>query len=233
MLTPRFAKDRGAANFGWLDSRHTFSFGNYHDPRHMGFGPLRVINEDRVEPGQGFGTHGHRDMEILSWVLEGALEHKDSIGTGAVIRPGELQRMTAGTGVTHSEFNASQSELVHFLQIWIIPDRTGYAPGYEQHKFEHAELADQWCLVAANQPSGKAVTIHQDVNLYVARLGADRELTHATGNARKLWLQVTRGAIETSGATLAAGDGAAIEDVDKVVVRATQDAELLLFDMAA
>jgi len=233
MLTPRYAKDRGAANFGWLDSRHTFSFGNYHDPEHMGFGPLRVINEDRVAPAQGFGTHSHRDMEIISWVLEGALEHKDSLGTGAVIRPGDLQRMTAGTGVTHSEFNASKNELVHFLQIWIIPDKAGYAPGYEQHNFEQADLADQWCLVASNKPSGKAVTIHQDANLYVTRLSAGHELTHVTDTSRKLWLQVARGATETGNKILAAGDGAAISDVDKVFVRATQDAELLLFDMTA
>jgi redox-sensitive bicupin YhaK (pirin superfamily) len=233
MFTPRYAKDRGAANFGWLYSRHTFSFGNYHDPKHMGFGPLRVINEDRVEPGQGFGTHAHRDMEILSWVLQGALEHKDSMGTGAVIRPGELQLMTAGTGVTHSEFNASQSEPVHFLQIWIIPDKTGYAPGYEQHQFEQADLANQWCLVASNKPSGKAVTIHQDANLYVARLSANHELTHAAHKTRKLWLQVARGAIEADGTTLVAGDGAAIEGVENVVVRATQDAEVMLFDMIA
>ena len=233
MLTIRKSEDRGVANFGWLHSRHTFSFGNYYDPGHMGYGPLRVINEDRVEPGQGFGTHGHRDMEIISWVLEGALEHKDSMGTGAVIRPGEIQRMTAGTGVTHSEFNASRSERVHFLQIWIIPDKTGYAPGYEQHAFTPEELENRWTLVASNNPSGKAVKIHQDANLYITRLFAGQELTHVTQTARKLWLHVARGDVTLGGNPLGTGDGAAISGVDKVTVRADRDAEVLLFDMAA
>lgn len=233
MLTLRKSEDRGVADFGWLNSHHTFSFGNYFDPQHMGFGPLRVINEDRVQGGQGFGTHGHRDMEILSWVLDGALEHKDSMGTGAVIRPGEIQRMTAGTGVMHSEFNASSSELMHFLQIWIVPDKNGYEPGYEQHAFTPEELADQWTLVASNQPSGKAVKIHQDADLYVARLSAGRELTHATGKARKLWLHVARGTVTLDGQRLDAGDGAAISGVDTVAVRADTDAEVLLFDMTA
>lgn len=233
MLTLRKANDRGVANFGWLDSRHTFSFGNYFDPDHMGFGPLRVINEDRVRPGQGFGTHGHRDMEILSWVLEGALEHKDSMGTGAVIRPGELQRMSAGTGVTHSEFNASNEESVHFLQIWIMPDRGGYTPGYEQHAFSADDLADTWCLVASGTPSGKAVKIHQDANLYITRLGAGHELTHATAKHRKLWLHVARGEATLDGQRLGTGDAAAISDVEQVTVRAEKDAEILLFDMTA
>lgn len=233
MLTVRKSKERGLADFGWLNSHHTFSFGNYFDPQHMGFGPLRVINEDRVQPGMGFGTHGHRDMEILSWVLDGALEHKDSMGTGAVIRPGEIQRMTAGTGVMHSEFNASSSEAVHFLQIWIVPDRTGYEPGYEQHAFEPAELADRWTLVASNRPSGKAVKIHQDASLYVTRLSAGNELTHVTDKTRKLWLHVARGAVTLDGNRLDAGDGAAIHDVGQVAVRADADAEVLLFDMTA
>ena len=233
MISVRKSADRGIADFGWLNSHHTFSFGNYYDAQHMGFGPLRVINEDRVQPGQGFGTHGHRDMEILSWVLDGALEHKDSMGTGAVIRPGEIQRMSAGTGVTHSEFNASPSELVHFLQIWIIPDRSGYEPGYEQHAFAPQELADRWTLIASNRPSDKAVKIHQDANLYVTRLSAGSELTHATAKPRKLWLQVARGAVTLDGTRLDAGDGAAISDVDAVTVRAEADAEVLLFDMTA
>jgi redox-sensitive bicupin YhaK (pirin superfamily) len=233
MLTIRKAGERGAANFGWLDSRHTFSFGNYNDPQHMGFGPLRVINEDKVQPGQGFGTHGHRDMEILSWVLEGALEHKDSMGTGAVIRPGEIQRMSAGTGVTHSEFNASRSDPVHFLQIWIIPDKTGYPPGYAQHQFDPADLANRWTLVASNAPTGKAVKINQDVNLYIARLDAGHELTHPTSTDRKLWLQVARGVAVLDGNRLIPGDGAAITSVDNVVVRAEQNCEVLLFDMTA
>ncbi len=233
MLTLRKSEERGLADFGWLNSHHTFSFGNYFDPKHMGFGPLRVINEDRVQPGQGFGTHSHRDMEILSWVLEGALEHKDSMGTGAVIRPGEIQRMTAGTGVTHSEFNASNSELVHFLQIWIIPDRSGHEPGYEQHAFTQEDLADRWALVASNHPSGKAVKIHQDANLYVTRLPSGHELTHLTDKARRLWLHVARGAVTLDGARLDAGDGVAISAVDQVSVRADTDAEVLLFDMTA
>src|SRR5215471_5933075 len=233
MLTLRKSNDRGVANFGWLHSRHTFSFGNYYDPGHMGYGPLRVINEDRVEPGQGFGTHGHRDMEIISWVLDGALEHKDSTGTGAVIRPGEIQRMSAGTGVTHSEFNASKSERVHFLQIWIIPDKTGYEPGYEQHAFAPEELANQWTLVASNNPSGKAVKIHQDANLYVTRLSAGQELAHATQNTRKLWVHVARGDVTLESNQLGAGDGAAISGVDRVVIGAQRDAEVLLFDMTA
>jgi quercetin 2,3-dioxygenase len=233
MLNLRRADERGAANFGWLDSRHTFSFGNYFDQRYMGFGPLRVINEDKVQPGQGFGTHGHRDMEILSWVLDGALEHKDSMGTGSVIRPGEIQRMTAGTGVTHSEFNASKSDLVHFLQIWIVPDKAGYEPGYEQRSITQAELANQWTLVASNKSVGKAVKINQDANLYVARLSAGYELTHLTRKARKLWLHVARGSVQLEGNALVGGDGAAISDVDKVTVRAELDSEVLLFDMTA
>ena len=233
MLTLRKSEDRGIADFGWLNSHHTFSFGNYFDPQHMGFGPLRVINEDRVQPGQGFGTHGHRDMEIISWVLDGALEHKDSMGTGAVIRPGEIQRMTAGTGVTHSEFNASKSESVHFLQIWIMPDKTGYKPGYEQHAFAAEDLADRWALVASNNPTGKAVKINQDANLYIARLSAGHELTHVTHKTRKLWVHVARGEITLDGNQLDTGDGAALSDVDQITVRAGKDAEVLLFDMAA
>ena len=163
MHSTRRANDRGQANFGWLQSRHTFSFGEYHDLNHMGFGPLRVINEDRVAPGAGFNRHPHQDMEILSWVLSGGLEHKDSLGTGSKIHPGEMQRMSAGTGVTHSEFNASSTEPVHFLQIWILPNRKGLAPGYEQRAFEPAQLADKWCLVASGNPRGGAVTIYQDV----------------------------------------------------------------------
>src|SRR5271154_4478938 len=167
MHITRKGADRGLADFGWLQSRHTFSFGEFHDPKHMGFGPLRVINEDRVAAGAGFGKHPHRDMEILSWVLSGTLEHKDSLGTGAKIRPGEMQRMSAGTGVTHSEFNASKSEIVHFLQIWILPNRKGIAPGYEQRSFEPSQLTNQWCLVASGAPHEGVVHVHQDLNLYI------------------------------------------------------------------
>jgi redox-sensitive bicupin YhaK (pirin superfamily) len=233
MLTLRKSEDRGIADFGWLNSHHTFSFGDYYDPQHMGFGPLRVINEDRVQPGRGFGAHSHRDMEILSWVLGGALEHKDSMGTGAVIRPGEIQRMTAGTGVTHSEYNASRSENVHFLQIWIMPDKPGHAPGYEQHAFTPEDLANRWALVASNDPTGNAVKVHQDANLYITRLSTGHELTHVTQKNRKLWVQVARGEITLDDTTLGSGDGAAISDVDHVTVRADQDAEVLLFDMTA
>jgi redox-sensitive bicupin YhaK (pirin superfamily) len=227
----RRANDRGHADFGWLQSRHTFSFGNYHDPNHMGFGPLRVINEDRVAPGAGFGKHPHQDMEILSWVLSGTLEHKDSLGTGEKIRPGELQRMTAGTGVTHSEFNASNSESVHFLQIWILPNRKGLKPGYEQRSFAPAQLTDQWHLIASGNSRDGAVTIHQDVDLYTTRLSAGHELTHNTSSGRKLWLQVMRGSVVTEGEKLSAGDGIAWTDTTSVRVRANAAAEILLFDM--
>lgn len=227
----RRANDRGVADFGWLQSRHTFSFGNYADPSHMGFGPLRVINEDRVAPGQGFGKHPHQDMEILSWVLSGTLEHKDSLGTGAQIRPGELQRMTAGTGVMHSEFNASNSEPVHFLQIWILPAHKALKAGYEQRAFAAADLADQWHLIASGNPRDGAVKIHQDVDLFATRLSAGRELVHDTARDRKLWLQVTRGNVEMEGETLHAGDGVAWSDTESLSVRANTDAEVLLFDM--
>jgi redox-sensitive bicupin YhaK (pirin superfamily) len=197
----------------------------------MGFGPLRVINEDRVAPGAGFGKHPHQDMEILSWVLSGTLEHKDSLGTGAQIRPGELQRMTAGTGVTHSEFNASNSDPVHFLQIWILPERKGLKAGYEQRAFQPTQLADQWHLVASGKPSDGAIKIHQDVELFATRLSAGRELIHETACERKLWLQVTRGEVETEGETLLAGDGIAWTDAASLRVRAKTAAEVLLFDM--
>jgi hypothetical protein len=229
----RLSQDRGRADFGWLDSRHTFSFGDYHDPRFMGFGPLRVINEDRVAPGAGFGTHSHRDMEILSWVLSGALQHKDSLGTGALIRPGELQRMTAGTGVTHSEFNGSQSDPVHFLQIWLLPEVPGLEPGYEQRSFPLTELQDRWCLIAARDGRDGAVKVHQESDLYAARLSAGTELAHAPAAGRRLWLQVARGAMDVDGELLRAGDAMSWVDPGKIVVRAAEPGEVLLFDMAA
>jgi quercetin 2,3-dioxygenase len=233
MHTIRLSKDRGHADFGWLNSHHTFSFGDYHDPRFMGFGPLRVINEDRVAPGAGFGKHSHRDMEILSWVLEGALEHKDSLGTGALIHPGELQRMTAGSGVTHSEFNGSPSEPVHFLQIWLLPEAHGLEPGYEQRSFEPIELADRWRLIAARDGREGAVKVHQDADLYAARLSAGSELAHRPAVGRNLWLQVARGSIEVDGAQLSAGDGMSWVNPGQVVVRAREAGEVLLFDMRA
>ncbi|TAN08839.1 MAG: pirin family protein [Rhodanobacteraceae bacterium] len=233
MFTLRAAAERGRSNLGWLDSRHTFSFSNYHDPAHMGFGTLRVLNEDRVAPGQGFATHSHRDMEILSWVLEGALEHKDSLGIGAVIRPGELQRMSAGTGVTHSEFNASAVAPVHFLQIWLLPDTQGLAPGYAQRVFTAGELRDQLRPIASGDGREGSVTVHQDVVVYAARLGAGVAVAHVPAAARRVWLQVARGAVEVDGRVFNAGDGLAWVRPARVTLRAREAAEVLLFDLAA
>jgi redox-sensitive bicupin YhaK (pirin superfamily) len=231
MITIRPAGARGAAEHGWLSSRHSFSFADYHDPAHMGFASLRVINEDRVRPGKGFGTHGHRDMEIVSYVLSGALEHKDSMGNGSTIRPGEVQRMSAGTGVTHSEFNASDSEIVHFLQIWILPERHGLTPGYEQKPFPEDERRGRLRLVAARDGRDGALTIHQDVDLYAALLAPGDSVTHPLAAGRKAWLQVARGGVTLNGEALSKGDGAAIEDEATVTIAATGDAEILLFDM--
>ena len=234
MITIRSAQDRGAANFGWLDSRHTFSFGNYYDPNHMGFADLRVINEDKVTPGQGFGTHGHRDMEIISYVLEGALEHKDSIGTGSIIRPGDVQRMSAGTGIQHSEYNASKTEPVHFLQIWILPDQKGIAPGYEQKTFTDEEKRGRLRLVGSRDGRDGSITIHQNVDLYAAALHQGESVTYSVANGRVAWLQVARGAVQLNDQTLTVGDGAAISDETLITLQgAANDAEVLLFDMAA
>src|SRR3979490_2410720 len=207
MIAVRHREERGVANFGWLDSRHTFSFGEYHDPAHMGFGPLRVINEDRVQPGTGFDTHGHRDMEIISYVLEGALEHKDSIGTGSVIRPGDVKVMSAGTGIRHSEFNHSKTEPVHFLQIWVMPNRQGIAPRYEQKTFPDAEKRGRLRLVGSSDGRDGSVVIHQDVELLAALLSAGEKLTHTLASGRKGWIQVIRGAVVLDGGDLVAGDG--------------------------
>jgi len=232
MIQVRPAEARGKANFGWLDSRHTFSFGDYYDPGHMGFGPLRVINEDRVRPGAGFDTHGHRDMEIVSYVLEGALEHKDSIGTGSVIRPGDVQRMSAGTGIRHSEFNASKTEPVHFLQIWILPDRDGLPPSYDQRSFTEADKRGRLRLVASPDARDGSVQIHQDAAIYASLLDRGQEVRHALQGGRKGWLQLVRGAVELNGQVLNAGDGAAIEDEPEIRIAATRDdVELLLFDL--
>lgn len=228
----RRAGARGAANFGWLDSRHSFSFGEYYDPAHMGFGPLRVINEDRVTPGGGFPTHPHRDMEIVSYVLEGALEHKDSMGTGSVIRPGDVQRMTAGTGVTHSEYNASDEEPTHFLQIWIIPERVGLAPGYEQKRFEPEEKRGKLRLVASRDGREGAITIHRDVDLYATLLAKGERLTHRLAPGRAAWVQVAGGAIAVNGERLEAGDGAAVSDSADLRLEGLAEAEALVFDMA-
>ncbi len=232
MITLRPAAERGHARFGWLDSRHTFSFGEYHDPTHMGFGPLRVINEDRVQPAQGFGTHPHRDMEIISYVLEGALEHKDSIGTGSVIRPGDVQRMSAGTGILHSEFNHSKLDPVHFLQIWLIPQRNGIKPGYEQKRFETADKKGRLRLVASPDGREGSVTVHLDASVYASVLDQGASLSHALASGRKAWLQVARGNLELNGQPLGTGDGAAIRDEAKLTVTAKTDGtEFLLFDM--
>ena len=232
MISVRHAAERGTANFGWLDSRHTFSFGDYYDPKQMGFGPLRVINEDRVSPGQGFGTHGHRDMEIISYVLEGALEHKDSIGTGSVIRPGDVQIMSAGTGIRHSEFNHSKTEPVHFLQIWVVPDRDGITPRYEQKTFPDADKRGRLRLVGSSDGRDGSVVIHQDVNLFAAILNTGEQVTQALPTHRKGWLQVARGAVVLNGQDLHTGDGAAVEGEPAITVTGKTDgAEILVFDL--
>lgn len=232
MLLLRPAHERGHARHGWLESYHTFSFANYADPRYMGFRHLRVINEDRVAPGKGFPTHPHRDMEIISYVLDGALEHKDSLGTGSIIRPGEVQRMSAGTGVTHSEFNHSHSELVHLLQIWILPERTGLPPSYEQRAFSDEEKRGALRLVASRDGRNGSVTIHQDVDLYAVLLNAGELVSHHLVPGRHAWVQVARGAVTLNDAMLRTGDGAAISAEARLVIQGTETAEVLLFDLA-
>ena len=231
MIELRRAVERGHAEHGWLDSRHTFSFADYYDPQFMGFGSLRVINEDRVQPGKGFGTHGHRDMEIISYVLEGALEHRDSLGNGSVIQPGDVQRMSAGTGVRHSEFNHSQSELVHFLQIWLLPEKSGMPPSYAERRFSDEEKRGRLRLVASRDGREGSVIVHQDVGLYAALLAPDDAVAHELSAGRRVWVQVARGSVTVNDTTLAAGDGAAIVDEDEIAIRGIVDAEVLLFDM--
>jgi redox-sensitive bicupin YhaK (pirin superfamily) len=232
MIAVRPAAERGHADHGWLDTRHTFSFASYHDPRHMGFRSLRVINEDRVKPGEGFGTHAHSDMEILTWVLEGALGHKDSMGNGSVIRPGDLQRMSAGTGVTHSEFNPSPEAGVHFLQIWLLPRERGLPPGYEQKRFPPEERRGRLRLIAAGDGRSGAVTIHQDADLWTALLQPGESVRHALAPGRYAWLHVARGAVSLNGSTLRAGDGAEVNDEAALEITAAADAEVMLFDLA-
>jgi redox-sensitive bicupin YhaK (pirin superfamily) len=232
MISIRPAQARGTANLGWLDSRHSFSFGHYYDPKHMGFGPLRVINEDRVQPGGGFGTHGHSDMEIISYVLDGALEHKDSIGTGSVIRPGDVQRMSAGSGIRHSEFNHSKREPVHFLQIWLLPERQGLAPSYEQKTFADGEKRGRLRLLASRGGRDGSLVIHQDADIYASLLDEGDQVQHALRAGRKGWLQVARGAADVNGQTLRAGDGAAVEGEPELTITATANGtEILLFDL--
>lgn len=232
MITVRNRDERGAVNMGWLDSRHSFSFGHYHDPAHMGFRALRVINDDRVIPGAGFPTHGHADMEIVSYVLDGALEHKDSLGTGSVIRPGEVQRMSAGTGIRHSEYNASRQDAVHFLQIWILPERKGIAPGYEQTSFPEAEKRGRLRLVGSRDGREGSVTIHQDVDLYAALLDDGEEASFTLRPGRHAWVQVARGQVRLNGVVLKDGDGAAVSDETALTLDHGIGAEVLLFDLA-
>jgi quercetin 2,3-dioxygenase len=234
MLAIRPAQDRGIANFGWLDSRHTFSFGEYHDPNHMGFADLRVINEDKVAPSQGFPTHGHQDMEIITYVLQGALEHKDSIGTGSVIHPGDVQRMSAGTGIRHSEYNASKTESVHLLQIWILPEQKGIEPSYEQKNFATTEKQGKLRLVGSRDGRDGSITIHQNVDLYAAALAEGESVSYTFASNRVGWLQVARGNVQLNDRTLSAGDGVAIAQESLIALKGTvQDAEVLLFDMTA
>jgi len=231
MLTPRPANQRGHAEHGWLDSHHTFSFADYHDPAHMGFRALRVINEDRVAPGQGFGSHPHRDMEIISYVLEGALAHKDSMGTGSTMRPGDVQRMSAGTGVTHSEFNGSRGEPVHFLQIWLLPERRGIAPSYEQKHFADEEKRGRLRLVASPDARDGSVTVHQDVRLYATILGAGERAGLELEKGRHAWVQVVRGSLLVNGQRFGAGDGVALSNEPAVNLEGVDMAEALVFDL--
>ena len=231
MMEIRKSADRGQADHGWLRSAHTFSFADYHDPRYMSFGPLRVINEDRVQPGKGFGTHAHRDMEIISYVLSGALEHKDSLGTGSVLHYGDVQRMSAGSGVQHSEFNPSPAEPVHFLQIWIMPNVQGVAPSYEEKHFDVAEKVGRLRLIASPDGTADSVLIHQDAYVHAAILdGQDRAL-HQLAPGRKIWLQVARGALEVNGVRMTAGDGMKSDEAGTITLEHAQDAEVLLFDL--
>jgi len=232
MITIRPGAERGHFDHGWLDTYHTFSFASYHDPRHMGFRSLRVINEDRVQPAEGFGTHAHRDMEILTWVLEGALEHKDSMGNGSVIRPGDIQRMSAGTGVTHSEFNPSRQEIVHLLQIWLLPNRRGLTPEYEEKRFPPESRRGALRLIAGRDGRDGAVTIHQDADLWTALLEPKDAVRHSLAAGRHAWLHVARGKVTANGVSLAAGDGAAFSGEAAVEVKAADRSEVLLFDLS-
>jgi redox-sensitive bicupin YhaK (pirin superfamily) len=232
MITIRKAEDRGQANFGWLKTYHTFSFANYYDRDYLGFRSLRVINEDRVQPGGGFPTHGHRDMEIITYVLNGALEHKDSLGNGSMIQPGEVQRMSAGTGILHSEYNPSETDAVHLLQIWLFPDTKNLEPSYEQKQFAIAQNPNQLHLVAAPQGKNNAVTIHQDVELYAGILQPGATITYNLSPQRHAWLQVAQGAISVNDNLLKAGDGVAIGNEEKLTISASEQAEILLFDLS-
>lgn len=232
MIQVRKAAERGHFDHGWLDTHHTFSFADYFDPAYMGFRSLRVINDDRVQPGQGFGMHGHRDMEIVTYVLDGALEHKDSMGNGSIIRAGELQRMTAGTGVRHSEFNPSDTEWVHLYQIWLLPQRKGLKPSYEQVTIGEEEKRGLFRLIASPNGADGSMTIHQDARLYLASLSPGEEVAHEIEVGRAAWFQVLRGSVSVLGHDLSAGDGLAVTDEKTISVQATVPSEVLLFDLA-
>jgi len=232
MIQLRKAKDRGHAEHGWLQARHTFSFATYQDPEHMQFRSLRVMNEDRIASGQGFGTHPHHDMEIVTYVLEGALEHKDSMGNGEVLRPGEFQRMSAGTGITHSEFNPSGTDPVHLYQIWLIPERKGIDPSYEQKRFSDEERHNKWRLVASRDAAEGSLLIHQDARIFLSSLDRGVQVTHQLDVARHAWLQVLRGTVSLNEQELGPSDGAAISDEREVKITASSDAEVMLFDLA-
>ncbi len=231
MLQVRKSEERGNAHHGWLQSKHTFSFGDYRDPNHTGFGPLLVINEDRVAPGQGFGTHGHRDMEIISYVLEGALEHKDSMGTGSVLHYGDVQRMSAGTGVRHSEFNGSQDEPVHFLQIWIEPNVTSIPPSYEEKRFAPEAKQGQLRLIASNDGREGSVLIHQDAAIHAAIMGQGDQLEHALGSGRTGYVHVIRGTVTVNGIALGGGDALKISGEPAIKLGQADNAEVLVFDL--
>ena len=231
MIVLRKANERGHANHGWLDSYFSFSFAEYHDPQHMGFSALRVINEDVVQPGKGFGTHGHRDMEIITYILAGALEHKDSMGNGSVIRPGDVQRMSAGRGVQHSEFNPSQSELVHLLQIWIVPNVRGIEPEYEETHFDAASKRGRLRLIASSEGRDGSVTIHQDASVYAAMLDGAERASHALAPGRKAYVHVARGSVTVNGNALGAGDALKASGESAIVIETGDDAEILLFDL--
>jgi redox-sensitive bicupin YhaK (pirin superfamily) len=231
MLEIRRSDERGHANHGWLDSYHSFSFADYRDPQHVHFGPLRVINEDRIAGGQGFGTHGHRDMEIVTYVLDGALAHRDSMGNGSTIRHGDVQRMSAGTGVMHSEFNASPSDSVHLLQIWVIPQRTGDQPGYEEKRFDDADKRGRLRVVASPDGRDGSVTIHADASIYAALIDGAERAEFALPKGRQAYVHVARGALSVNGEALRAGDAAKLSDTDKVTLEQGDKAEVLLFDL--
>jgi redox-sensitive bicupin YhaK (pirin superfamily) len=232
MLEVRPSVERGHAHHGWLDSYHSFSFAQYHDPRHMGFGALRVINEDWIQPGRGFDPHGHRDMEIITYVLEGALAHRDSMGHSSIIHPGDVQRMSAGTGIIHSEYNASRQEPVHLLQIWIVPERRGLAPGYEQRHFPPAEKRGRLRLLASPDGRDGSVTIHQDAHLYAALLDGPERAVHRLTPGRRAYVHVARGRVAANGELLQAGDALKAREVDEIVLDRGEGAEVLVFDLA-